>query len=158
GEDRRRRSRQRHDQRRAAELVMLDADHSDVVDAEYRAQAEIGQAALRRLALLQKAQGDLLTFAQVTSADPPPPADLSRSRYQAFGHHRLLSSTLMAVEMGLYTRVIISMPPRHGKSELTSRKYIPWSMGRNPRQQIIFGTYNEEFALDFGRDVRAVMT
>jgi predicted phage terminase large subunit-like protein len=137
---------------------MLDADRSDVVEAEYRAQAEIGQAALRRLALLQKAQGDLLTFAQVTSADPAAPDDLSRSRYQAFRHHRLISSTLMAVEMGLYTRVIISMPPRHGKSELTSRKYIPWSMGRNPRQQIIFGTYNEEFALDFGRDVRAVMT
>jgi len=133
-------------------------DHSDVVEREYQAQAEIGNAALRRLALLQRAQGDLLTFAQITSADVAAPDDLSRSRYQAYRHHSFLASTLMAVEMGLLHRVIISMPPRHGKSELTSRKYIPWSMGRNPRQSIIFGTYNEEFALDFGRDVRSVMT
>src|SRR5262249_46662586 len=72
-------------------------------------------------------------------------------------HHRLIASTLQAVEMGLEPRVIISIPPRHGKSELTSRKFIAWTAGRNPDQHVIFGTYNAEFAEDFGRDVRGIM-
>src|SRR5262245_50233866 len=128
-----------------------------LIEQERQQQAEIGTAALARLALLRKGHDDLITFAQLTSADVRTPDDWSRSHYQAYRHHRFLASILASVEAGLMRRGIVSMPPRHGKSELVSRKFIPWSMGRNPRQQIIFGTYNEEFALDFGRDVRGVM-
>jgi predicted phage terminase large subunit-like protein len=128
-----------------------------ILRAELEAAAEIGNTALRRMALCRRAHDDLLTFAQVTSADPAVPDALEMSRYRIGRHHRLLGSTLMAVEMGLENRVIISIPPRHGKSELASRKFIAWTAGRNPEQSVIFGTYNEEFALDFGRDVRSIM-
>jgi len=132
-----------------------------VSGAAYRKElhetGELGIAANRRLEVCARARDDLLTFAQATSADPAFPDDLALSRYRVGRHHRLLGHVLQSVEMGLLPRVIISMPPRHGKTELAVRKFIPWSMGRNPDQHIIFGTYNEEFAWDHGRDVRMTM-
>lgn len=119
--------------------------------------ADIGVQAARRLEAVARGRGDLLTFAKLTSPDAAFPEDLSRSRYTVKRHHSYLASILAAVEMGLLKRVIISMPPRHGKSELASRKYLAWTIGRDPTQSIIFATYNEEFALDFGRDVRGLM-
>jgi predicted phage terminase large subunit-like protein len=128
-----------------------------ILRAELEAAAAAGNAALARMAVCRAARDDLLTFAQVTSADPAAPDDLGMSRYRIGRHHRLIASCLQAVEMGLETRVIISIPPRHGKSELASRKFLAWTSGRNPDKSLIFGTYNEEFALDFGRDVRGIM-
>jgi predicted phage terminase large subunit-like protein len=130
---------------------------ASILREERKATVAYGIGAMRRMELCRRAHDDLLTFAQVTSADPGAPDDMTRSRYRIGRHHRLIASTLMAIELGLENRVIISIPPRHGKSELTSRKFIAWTIGRNPDQSVIFGTYNEEFALDFGRDVRSIM-
>src|SRR5262245_6201205 len=131
--------------------------HNAAVRAELLSAAAVGVQATRRLELCRRASEDLLTFSQLTSADPAYPDDLSLSRYRIGRHHRFLGASLTAIELGLQTRTIISMPPRHGKSELASRKFLAWTTGRNPEQSCIFGTYNEEFALDFGRDVRAIM-
>jgi len=49
---------------------------------------------------------------------------------------------------------MIFMPPRHGKSELASRKFPAWYLGKNPHKQIIAASYNSDLAMDFGRDVR----
>lgn len=46
------------------------------------------------------------------------------------------------------------MPPRHGKSELASRKFPAWFLGRNPSRSIIAASYNSDLSADFGRDVR----
>jgi predicted phage terminase large subunit-like protein len=52
---------------------------------------------------------------------------------------------------------MIFMPPRHGKSELASRRFPAWYLGRNPRKQIIAASYNSDLASDFGRDVRNIV-
>jgi len=46
------------------------------------------------------------------------------------------------------------MPPRHGKSELTSRRFPPYVLGRNPDKEIISASYGANLAVDFGREVR----
>jgi predicted phage terminase large subunit-like protein len=46
------------------------------------------------------------------------------------------------------------MPPRHGKSELVNRNFIPWYLGRNPRHEVIGASYNSDLASDFGREIR----
>jgi predicted phage terminase large subunit-like protein len=74
--------------------------------------------------------------------------------YIAAGHHRLICEKLEAVERGDIDRLMIFMPPRHGKSELASRKFPAWYLGRNPAKQIIAASYNSDLAMDFGRDVR----
>lgn len=52
---------------------------------------------------------------------------------------------------------MIFAPPRHTKSELASRRFPAWYLGRHPDKQLIAATYSGEFALDFGRDVRGIV-
>jgi hypothetical protein len=49
---------------------------------------------------------------------------------------------------------MILMPPRHGKSQLVSRHFPAWYIGRNPTKQIISASYASDLASGFGRDVR----
>jgi predicted phage terminase large subunit-like protein len=77
--------------------------------------------------------------------------------YMPAGHHELIASKLEAVERGEIKRLMIAMPPRHGKSELASRRFPAWYLGRNSDKQIIAASYNSELATDFGRDVRNIV-
>jgi predicted phage terminase large subunit-like protein len=77
--------------------------------------------------------------------------------YAAAAHHHLICSRLEAVERGDIDRLMIAMPPRHGKSQLASRLFPAWCLGRNPRTQIIAASYNSDLANDFGRDVRNIV-
>jgi len=52
---------------------------------------------------------------------------------------------------------MIFMPPRHGKSELASRRFPGWYLGQNPDHQIIAASYNSDLASDFGREVRNII-
>lgn len=69
-------------------------------------------------------------------------------------HHRLIARKLEAVERGEIRRLMISMPPRHGKSMLASEFFPAWYIGRNPSHYVIAATYAQELADDFGRKVR----
>jgi hypothetical protein len=58
------------------------------------------------------------------------------------------------VERGEIDRLMLLLPPRHGKSELASKRYPAWLLGRNPGRQFISVSATAELASDFGRDVR----
>jgi predicted phage terminase large subunit-like protein len=77
--------------------------------------------------------------------------------YAAANHHKLIADKLEAVERGEIDRLMIFMPPRHGKSELASKRFPAWCLGRNPRRQIIAASYNSDLANDFGRNVRNIV-
>ena len=74
--------------------------------------------------------------------------------YQRAAHHELIAEKLEAVERGDIDRLMIFMPPRHGKSELASKRFPAWCLGKNPKRQIIAASYNSDLANDFGRNVR----
>lgn len=78
-------------------------------------------------------------------------------QFESADHHRLICEKLEAVERGEKKRLMVFAPPRHTKSELSSRRFPAWYIGRNPSKQIIATTYGHEFASDFGRDVRAIV-
>jgi len=69
-------------------------------------------------------------------------------------HLELLCSKLEAVERGEIPRLIITMPPRHGKSEVASKKLPAWFLGRNPSKEIIIASYGADLAYDFSRIAR----
>jgi predicted phage terminase large subunit-like protein len=69
----------------------------------------------------------------------------------------LIAEKLEAVERGDIDRLMIFMPPRHGKSELASKRFPAWCLGRQPRRQIIAASYNSDLANDFGRNVRNIV-
>lgn len=74
--------------------------------------------------------------------------------YRDAAHHRLIARKLEAVERGDITRLMISMPPRHGKSMLASEFFPAWYLGRNPDHYVVTATYAQELADDFGRKVK----
>lgn len=74
--------------------------------------------------------------------------------YQRAAHHQLIAEKLEAVERGDIDRLMIFMPPRHGKSELASKRFPAWCLGKDPKRQIIAASYNSDLANDFGRNVR----
>ncbi len=69
----------------------------------------------------------------------------------------MIADRLEAVERGEIDRLMIFMPPRHGKSELASKRFPAWCLGRNPARQIIAASYNSDLASDFGRNVRNIV-
>jgi predicted phage terminase large subunit-like protein len=80
----------------------------------------------------------------------------SRS-YRTADHHREIAAHLEAVERGEIDRLMIIEPPRHGKSELASRRFPAYYLGRNSERGIVAASYNSDLAMDFGRDVRNIV-
>lgn len=63
-----------------------------------------------------------------------------------------------AVAAGRSPRLMILMPPRHGKSEIASRNFPPWHLGQYPDHEFIACSYNVSLAMDFSRKVKGIMT
>lgn len=69
-------------------------------------------------------------------------------------HARALVGALQAVADGEITRLMILMPPRHGKSRTASELFPAYYRGRFPRHDIIGTSYGDSLAIDLGRTVR----
>ncbi len=83
--------------------------------------------------------------------------EYTHPRWASAGHHRLICEALEAVERGELLRLLIEAPPRHSKSEIASRRFPAWWVGRNPTHQIISASYNDLIGTDIGRDVRNIV-
>ena len=73
-------------------------------------------------------------------------------------HLDVLDQTLMKVSAGELKRVIVTMPPRHGKSERVSKKFPSWHVGRNPGDEIILASYSIDLSRGFSRIARDTLT
>lgn len=119
----------------------------------------IGQsiALLERQARALKARDDLLVFTQFTMPDPEAPNDIDRSRYHAAQFHKAVAKALEAVEAGDTRQLIFCMPPRHGKTEMATKRLAAWYSGRHPEHNIAVGSYSDTMAEDMGADTRAIL-
>jgi len=75
-------------------------------------------------------------------------------RYRTAGHHRQIAEQLERVERGEIDRLMLLVPPRHGKSELASVRLPAWYLGRQPHKQFLSVSATDALASDFGRMVR----
>lgn len=57
---------------------------------------------------------------------------------------------------GSSKRLMLFLPPRHGKSELVTVRYPVWRMERDPTTRVIVGAYNQTLAEKFSRKSRAI--
>lgn len=112
------------------------------------------QDLLQRLLRAKDAQDDLLDYVRLCMPDAKDPSPNPRSRYITGRHHEYLARKLHDLEAGKIQRLIVNIGPRHGKTELASKRFIPWFSARHPEKSMILGTYNETFAADIGRAVR----
>jgi len=109
-------------------------------------QEEKKKEAQRELAKRELARRHLLDFTKFRFPS-----------YKINWHHKILSDALERVENGTLKRLIVNMPPRHGKSELVSVNFPAWCMGRDKNRSIIAASYGADLATDFGRKVRNIM-
>jgi predicted phage terminase large subunit-like protein len=54
-------------------------------------------------------------------------------------------------------RLMLFMPPRHGKSTLASIAFPAWHLGRNPEHEFISCSYSGSLAMGFSRKVRQLL-
>jgi predicted phage terminase large subunit-like protein len=83
---------------------------------------------------------DLIAFAKYIDPDFLDPT-----------HIQLISDALTKVNNGEIKRLIINMPPRHGKSQLCSKIFPTWYLGNHPKSNIILSSYAATLAEDFTR-------
>lgn len=65
---------------------------------------------------------------------------------------------LEAVERGEIKRLIIELPPRHGKTHTSSLLFPAWFFAKHPEKNVMLISYNQDLANDFGRQIRAMMS
>jgi predicted phage terminase large subunit-like protein len=78
--------------------------------------------------------------------------------FELAAHHRIIIDKLEAVERDEIRRLMIFMPPRHGKSLLATQMFPAWFLGRHPDRFVISASYGQDLADDFGRKVRNLIS
>ena len=63
----------------------------------------------------------------------------------------------IGIENGESPRLMITMPPRHGKSEIGSKTFPSWYLGRNPKHEVMVCSYSGDLAKDFSRKCRDLL-
>lgn len=103
-----------------------------------------------RSMVIHQARNNLIDFAIAT--DP---------NYQDTWFHEtlatILQTSLEKVEKGEDVRIILECPPRHGKSEIATKKFPAWAMGHHPDWPIIVSSYSSELATEFGQGTRDIV-
>jgi len=74
-----------------------------------------------------------------------------------FRHLNLVCKLLMYVIQGRISRLMIFMPPRHGKSELISYYFLTWLFLYFPDTHVILATHSARFSRKWGRRVRNLL-
>jgi hypothetical protein len=90
-----------------------------------------------------QAPKDLISFTEFTY-----------NRYETAPMHRQIAEQLERVERGEIDRLMICCPPRFGKSELSSRRFPAWYLGRHPERHFISASASFALSEEHGRDVR----
>ncbi len=77
--------------------------------------------------------------------------------YRVNWHHELICKKLDEFIEGKNKRLIIACPPRHGKSELVSRRLPAYLLGKNPDTKIIACSYGSDLASLMNRDIQRII-
>lgn len=103
-------------------------------------------AALQHEFTLEEARRTMLGFTEYTFP-----------QFEPNWHHRILCDALDQVERGHIKKLIVMMPPRHGKSELVSRRFPAYCLGRNPDRKIMGCSHSQDLARDMSKDVQTII-
>lgn len=60
------------------------------------------------------------------------------------------------ITSGELTRLMLFLPPRHGKSELVTIRYPVWRLEKEPGTRVILAAYNQTLAEKFSRKARKI--
>jgi len=83
---------------------------------------------------------------------------ISKARFEFPDHIKLIDNLLVKLSRREFNKLIVNMPPRHGKSELISKYFPVWYLGTFPSHRIILTCYGSSLAETFGRKVKSLVT
>jgi len=95
--------------------------------------------------LIKYAKKDLISFCY-----------LNNPNFVCGDHHEVIANVLQRTIEEKDLRIIITSPPRHGKSHLVSENFPAWYLGNCPDRSMILTSYGQELASDFGMKVRNI--
>lgn len=111
-------------------------------------ELERKEAARQELARRELAKNHLIPF--ITRFKP---------NYQVGWVHKVFAAELERffhdVEAGKQPRLMVFVPPRHGKSEIISNNFPSWVLGHHPEWEIIMASYTVNLPLRFSKANRA---
>ncbi len=105
-------------------------------------RSEIFQELVRR----KKATESLIEFTKFTKPD-----------YQVNWHHELICNEIDNLLNQEYEMLIVSTPPRFGKSEIVSRRLPAYKLGKDPDSSIIACSYAADLSSRMNRDVQRII-
>lgn len=82
---------------------------------------------------------------------------ISKGKWIPARHLLYTSKKLVDVSARRIKRLIVTEPPRHGKSELISKYFPAWYLGLFPDERIILTSYEADFAASWGRKARDII-
>lgn len=109
-------------------------------------QAAQQECALEMEVALEAARKGILAFTCYTMPE-----------YQVNWHHLRMAQAINRFVRGEITRLIITLPPRHGKSQLVSRHLPAFILGRDPQESIIACSYSADLSSRMNRDVQRII-
>lgn len=94
----------------------------------------------------RRARAELLAFTTWTFPD-----------YEPYWHHKLIAEALDRWRWGEWPQLILCMPPRHGKTELVSRRLPALILGQDPDARIMMAAHTAALAEANSRDVQRII-
>ena len=115
-------------------------------DARERLYTKAQLREIARAAKMELARRSLIDFTKYTNP-----------LYIENWHHVSYAAKLDAFAAGRIKKLMVFMPPQHGKSELCSRRLPAKMLGDNPDLRAGLVSYNHDFASKFNRDVQRII-
>jgi len=78
-------------------------------------------------------------------------------RFKAGEFHKIYYKVLDLYAQGKIKKLMVSVPPQHGKSEGSTRRLPAFLFGHNPDLKIAITSFNTVFARKFNRDVQRII-
>lgn len=75
-------------------------------------------------------------------------------KYQSCWFHKLIADHCQMLLEDKIKNLMVFMPPQHGKSEIISRNFPAWALGRNPDLKIVGCSYSANLAEQFSRSIQ----
>ena len=119
---------------------------NNTVTREQHRQLEMRHVANLKAELRLRATEHLLPFIKYTMPD-----------YQINWHHKVICDYLDRFLAGEIRYLLLMAPPRHGKSEIVSRRLPSFAFGQNPDINFIGASYASDLAKTMNRDIQRIM-
>ncbi|MGA9651893.1 terminase large subunit [Pedobacter sp.] len=79
-------------------------------------------------------------------------------QYQMQWFHKVICEKLEKVRTREIKKLMIFMPPQHGKSQLATRLFPAYALGKNPNEKIAIASYSARLSMSFSRSSQRSMS